>query len=175
DYDKRLKLMVVPEENVLDLHREPFAGKCLVIRVFAGGLYEVTASRPVDPDFERRRGKQQYERRAKRVDVSFAETLKNLHAAAGKKGVWKGTAAASSRREYWVAGVEAYFDASGEAQPPNLADRPITTREALKAYDPELFALVEETMAYKEHVDWRFKRHRSHDAGHNEQLLQLCK
>jgi len=32
-----------------------------------------------------------------------------------------------------------------------------TTREALKAYDPDLYALVEETMAYKEHVDWRVK------------------
>lgn len=34
-------------------------------------------------------------------------------------------------------------------------DRPITTREALKSYDADLFALVDETMAYKEHVDWR--------------------
>jgi hypothetical protein len=42
--------------------------------------------------------------------------------------------------------------------PPAGAERPITTREALKTYDPNLFALVEETMAYKEHVDWRFRR-----------------
>ena len=41
---------------------------------------------------------------------------------------------------------------------PNQADRPITTREALKAYDPALFELVDETMAYKGHVDWRLKR-----------------
>ena len=54
------------------------------------------------------------------------------------------------------AGVEAYFDASGSSHAPNEADRPITTREALKAYDPDLYALVDETMAYKEHVDWRY-------------------
>jgi predicted metalloprotease with PDZ domain len=155
DYDKRLKLLVVPEENVLGLPGEPFAGKCMVVRAFAGGLYDVTASRPVDPDFDRRRGKQQYELRVKRLDVRFDEALQKLHDAARGKGLWKGTAAAGSRREYWVAGVEAYFDAVGDAAPPALADRPITTREALKTYDPELFALVEDTMAYKEHVDWR--------------------
>jgi predicted metalloprotease with PDZ domain len=155
DYDKRRKLLVVPEENVLGLPGEPFAGRCMVARAFAGGLYDVTASRPADPDFERRRGKQQYELRVKRLDVRFGEALQKLHDAARGKGLWKGTGAAGSRREYWVAGVEAYFDAAGDAAPPTLADRPVTTREALKAYDPDLFALVEETMAYKEHVDWR--------------------
>jgi hypothetical protein len=54
--------------------------------------------------------------------------------------------------------VAAYFDAAGDGVAPHLADRPVTTREALKAYDPDLFALVDETLAYKEHVDWRFKR-----------------
>jgi hypothetical protein len=54
--------------------------------------------------------------------------------------------------------VEAYFDAGGTGQPPNLADRPITTREALRAYDAGLYGLVDETMAYKEHVDWRYQR-----------------
>jgi hypothetical protein len=51
--------------------------------------------------------------------------------------------------------VEAYFDAAGAGQPPDNADRPVTTREALKAYDPGLYALVDETMAYVCHVDWR--------------------
>src|SRR5262249_56574302 len=88
----------------------------------------------------------------------FDRGLQKLHEAALKKGLWKGTAAARSRTEYWAAGVEAYFDAVGDGLAPHLADRPITTREALKAYDPDLFALVDETMAYKGRVDWRFKR-----------------
>ena len=74
------------------------------------------------------------------------------------RDLWKGTPAARTRGEYWAAGVEAYFDAAGPGFPPSDADRPITTREALKAYDPELYALVDETMAYKEHQDWRFSR-----------------
>jgi len=93
----------------------------------------------------------------KRMDVEFDHKLQKSYDGAMGKGLWKGTTAAQNRAEYWVAGVEAYFYAAGDGQPPNDADRPITTREALKTYDPELFALVDETMAYDGHVDWRFK------------------
>jgi hypothetical protein len=54
--------------------------------------------------------------------------------------------------------VEAYFDAAREIAPPVGADRPITTRQSLKEYDPELYALVAETMAYRGKVDWRYPR-----------------
>jgi dipeptidyl aminopeptidase/acylaminoacyl peptidase len=158
DYTARYKLMVVPEENVLGLGGEPFAGKCLVVSVFAKGLYHVTALRPAIADFEKRRDRQQYELRVKRMDIEFDQKLQKVYTEALNKGLWKGTAAARERVEYWGAGVEAYFDAAGDGQPPIGADRPITTREALKAYDPNLFALVDETMAYREHVDWRWKR-----------------
>ena len=109
-------------------------------------------------DFERRRGLQQYELRVKRLDSDFDNRLRKLHEDAASKGLWQGAPAARHRRDYWAAGVEAYFDAAGSGFPPNRADRPITTREALKAYDPELFALVDETMAYRQHVDWRYRR-----------------
>jgi len=136
---------------------DPFAGKCMVISVFAKALYQVAGLRPVDPNFDQRRDKQQYELRVKRLDVTFSEKLRQIHEAALNKNLWRGTAAARDPVEYWAAGVEAYFDAAGEGQAPNLADRPIVTREALKAYDPELYALVDETMAYRGHVDWRFQ------------------
>jgi hypothetical protein len=51
--------------------------------------------------------------------------------------------------------VLAYFDAGGQHQAPEDASHPISTREALATYDPGLFAIVEETMAYKGKVDWR--------------------
>ena len=54
-------------------------------------------------------------------------------------------------------GVLAYIDALGHDGAPNDASHPVNTREALKSYDPDLFALVYETMAYEGHVDWRFK------------------
>src|SRR5262249_20624811 len=71
DYRPSLKLMVVPEENVLGLPREPFAGKGLVVSAFARALYQATAQRPVIADFEQRRDKQQYELRVKRLDVEL--------------------------------------------------------------------------------------------------------
>ena len=57
-----------------------------------------------------------------------------------------------------AAAAEAYFDAAGAALPPNDSDHPIATRETLNQYDPGLFALVEETMAYKGKVDWRYRK-----------------
>ncbi len=158
DYTPNLKRMVVAEENVLGLLGEPFAGKCMVISVFAKGLYQVAGLRAVDPGFEKRRGKQQYELGVKRLDIEFDQRIRKLYDEAMSKGLWKGTAAARNSIEYWAAGVEAYFDAAGSGTPPHGADRPITSREALKAHDPNLFTLVEETMAYKEHVDWRYQR-----------------
>ncbi len=131
----------------------------MVVNVFAKGLHQVTGLRPVDPDFAKRPQMQQYELRVKRMDVEFDHKLQKCYDDAIGKGLWKGTTAARDPREYWAAGVEAYFDAAGEGQAPNGADRPITTREALHTYDPDLYELVDETMAYKEHVDWRFKRY----------------
>jgi hypothetical protein len=161
DYTPTPKLMVVLEENVLDLPGEPWAGKCLVVSVLAKCAYYVAGLRPVDPDFDRRRGKQQNELRVRRLDVEFDRRLEKLHETAVAKELWKGTAAARSRAEYWTAGVEAYFDAAGDNPPPNLADRPINTREALRAYDPDLYALVDETMGFRGHVDWRYNPVRS--------------
>src|SRR5262249_35304581 len=97
DYTPGLKLMVVPEENVLGDAKEPFAGKCVLVGLFAKGLYQVTAPRPADPDFEKRRNKQQYELRVKRLDVEFDNRLKKLHEGAQAKGLWKGTPAARDR------------------------------------------------------------------------------
>ena len=158
DYTAELKRMVVAEENVLGLSGEPFAGRCMVISVFARGLHRVCGLRPVLADFEKRRDKQQYELRVKRLDSDFDMKLRKAHEAARQKGLWKGTAAGRDHVDYWVSGVEAYFDAAGESPSPRSADQPIATREALKAYDPDLYALVAETMAYRGHVDWRYKR-----------------
>ena len=47
---------------------------------------------------------------------------------------------------YWATGVLAYFDAQGQDAVPEGAPHPVSTREALKSYDPGLFALVNETV-----------------------------
>ncbi len=158
-YGPETKLLVVGEENLLADPREPKVGDNQLIRVFAKALHQVAGTRPIDPDWETRpRGIwQQYELRVKRLDVRFDEKLKELHEEALSAGHWKGTSAAHHRVEYWAEGVLAYFDAPGQQAAPNDAPSPINTREALKEYDPHLFALVHETMAYSGKVDWRFQ------------------
>ena len=53
------------------------------------------------------------------------------------RGLWKGTYVATNHSEYWAEGVQAYFDCMRPQFGAN-------TREKLKEYDPELFALVDE-------------------------------
>jgi len=158
DYTPQIKLLVAGQENVLADRRDPYATGSQVIRVFAKALYAVTGTRPVDPNWDKRgRAVQQYELRVQRMDIRFDQKLKELHARALEAGKWKGTPAIQNRVEYWAEGVLAYFDAAGTGMTPTDAEHPITTREALKQYDPGLFALVDETMAYNGKVDWRYR------------------
>jgi hypothetical protein len=154
DYSPAMKLLVAGEENVLGDPDDPRVGDNRVIRQFARALYDVTGHRAIDPNA----GKvspQQYELRVQRLDVRFDQKLQELHASALAAGKWRGTSAMNDRAEYWVRGVLAYFDAAGQHQAPLDTSHPIATREALQLYDPGLFALVEETMAYKGKTDWR--------------------
>jgi hypothetical protein len=151
------KLLVVPEENVLGDTRDPLVGDCMVIREMAKAAYYVTGTRPEDPNWDKRgRAVQQYELRLKRMDVRFDKKLDDLFHSATTNGLWKGTTAVYDKVEYWTAGVLAYFDAAGQTSAPLNAPHPVRTREMLREYDPSLFGLVNETMAYEGHVDWRY-------------------
>lgn len=167
-YAPDTKLLVVPEENVLSNPNDAGVGPCLEIRELAEALYYVCGTRPVDPNWNRRgRDVQQYEMRVKRLDVEFDQKLTQLYEAAMSQGMWKDTRAVQNSVEYWAEGVLAYFDAAGQDGPPfkdsgpdgdfTGSPHPINTREALKAYDPDLLALVNETLAYDSHVDWRYQ------------------
>jgi hypothetical protein len=150
DYTPELKLLVADEENLDGAPTE-------VVGLFARALYHVTAKRPVDPNWDKRgRAVQQYELRVKRLDTRFDEALKSAYEKTTAAGKWKGTMAVHDRVDYWTSGVLAYFDAARHDAAPVDAAHPIVTREALKDYDPDLFVLVEETMAYRGHPDWRF-------------------
>lgn len=161
DYSPETKLLVVGEENVLANPADPAVGDQQVIRAFATALYRLTGARPEDPNWEKRgRDVQQYELRVQRLDVRFGGKVTEWYGKAIATGKWKGTAAIHSPEAYWTQGVLAYFHAVGEDAAPNDAPHPIRTREALRDYDPGLYALVKETMAYEGHVDWRFEPRR---------------
>jgi hypothetical protein len=116
------KLLIVRENNLAD-----------IIRLFGQAFYEVTATRPIDPDWDKRREVQQYELRVQRLDSRFDEKLRQL--------------TNGNRADYWAAGLAAYFDAGSP---------PMANREELKKHDPALCALVHETMAYENHPDWTY-------------------
>ncbi len=160
DYTTASKTLVAPEQNVLGTEDDPFQGKSMVIREMAKAAYYVTGMRPEDPNWENRgRDVQQYEMRVKRMDERFDHRLREIYTNSLAKGMWKGTPAIHDRVEYWAEGVLAYFDADGAGDPPNDQPHPIITREQLRIYDPGLYALVEETMAYNGHQDWRYDAH----------------
>ena len=82
-----------------------------------------------------------------------------LYAISGDLRAW--IEAGTLARVGWMAGcvaagMLAYFDALGQDDAPGDAPHPIATRERLLEYDPELFNVVHETMAYHGKVDWRF-------------------
>jgi len=157
NYSPETKLLVVGEENVLGDPKAPLVGECQIIREFAKALYYICGNRPVDPDWNNRgRDVQQYELRVKRLDIDFGQKVKDLFESAMSKNLWKGTAAVHDPVEYWAEGVVAYFNATGQEAAPNDAPHPINTRETLKEYDSALYSLVNETMAYDGHVDWRY-------------------
>ena len=161
-YTPEMKLLVVGEENVLANPQDPYVGANQVIRVFADALYQVCGTRPVDPNFESRPRWiwQQYELRVQRLDERFDAKLKDLYDQAVSAGKWKATGAMAGRAAYWTEGVLAYFDALGQEETPVGASHPINTREKLAEYDPGLYALVNETMAYETQVDWRYRAYR---------------
>ncbi len=158
DYSPEIKLLAVSQENVLSDPNAPGVGGNHLIRAMAKAIYHITAHRPIDPNWDRRgNAVQQYELRVQRLDERFGEKLDALFAQAQEEGKWKGAAAVNSVVDYWAAGVLAYFDALGQDAAPNDAPHPVATREALKEYDPRLYDLVNETMAYDGHVDWRYE------------------
>lgn len=146
-YNPDCKIVVIAEEDIAASTANAKQVASPVIGEFAKALYVATATRPVDPNWDKRgRDVQQYELRVKRLDIQFDEKLKQIYQSAADKGFQPANPA--KRVDYWAEGVQAYFDAGGGLK--------ISTREQLKEADPELFALVHETMAYADRQDWRF-------------------
>jgi len=157
EYSPDKKVLVVSQENVLGDPYDNGVGSSQVIREFARGFYQICATRPVDPNWDNRgRDVQQYELRVKRLDVQFGDQVKQLYDSALSSKKWRSTPAIQDPAEYFAQGVLAYFNAVGQQFAPSDAPHPITTRELLKDYDPDLFALVNETFAYDGHPDWRY-------------------
>jgi hypothetical protein len=158
DYSKECKLVVIGEEGVLGTEPDTHVNDP-VISGLAKAVYYVAGTRPVDPNWDSRgQAVQQYELRVQRLDIRFDESVKQTYETAMQSGKWKGTVASRDRVTYWSTGVLSYFDALSPSSAPRDANGSTFNREALKDYDPGLFAIVQETMAYEGREDWRFTR-----------------
>ena len=105
-----------------------------LVAAMAKTFYEVTGSRPVDPNWnDRGRDVQQYELRVKRLDETFGRRLKEIQEKGGSR---------MEAGDYWTQGVAKYFSPQ---------------RERLALTDADLYALVHETMAYEGRPDWRLR------------------
>src|SRR5262249_46222610 len=132
-WDKRArgmggKLSSCGEENLLNLKGDRYSKENILIHEFNHAIHQ-QGLRVVDPTFDPR--------------------LRESYKKAMAQGLWKGTYLTTSAAEYWAEGAQAYFDCMRPQYGAN-------TREKLKEYDPDLFALVDEV--YKQ-SKYRYMRY----------------
>lgn len=110
------------EENLLGYPDDRYRGEDIFLHEFAHTIH-VMALRTLEPGFE-------------------AE-LKRLYAAARAKGLWDKTYAATNAGEYFAEGVQSWFGANRQADPPDGVHNHVDTRAELRAHDPDLAAFIE--------------------------------
>ncbi len=117
------------EENLLDYRGDPHMDESILIHEFAHTVHRPGMEK-LDPKFDAK------------LDKAFNDAM--------KKGLWKGTYAATNRMEYWAEGAQSWFDANLQ----NVEDHNhVNTREEVKDYDPALAALLKQAFGDGE---WRF-------------------
>ena len=136
------------EENLLDYPGDTAPNSYQLIHGFAHTIHHMGLN-TVDPEFDAR--------------------LKIVYDAAMKKGLWRGTYAASNRSEYWAEGTHAWIDPKGGSSFKRVHGG--NTRAELKTYDPGLATLLTEIYGDGE---WRYtpivtRTHLSHLRGFNPQ------
>ncbi len=72
----------------------------------------------------------------------FNDTLQRLLDKAVAEGKYKGTYAKTNIYEYWAEGVQNWFNVNAEVESPDGKHNWVNSREDMKKYDPDLYALV---------------------------------
>jgi alpha-glucosidase len=121
NWDKRARglggrLSSCGEENLLNLKGDRYNQENILIHEFNHAIHQYGL---------------------KEVDPTFDDRLRQTYRKAMDKELWKDTYVANNASEYWAEGVQAYFDCMRPQFGAN-------TREKLKEYDRDLFALVDE-------------------------------
>ena len=82
----------------------------------------------------------------RRSDPGWLTRLTVAYNAAMASGLWVNTYAATNREEYFAEGVQSWFDANLQSNPPNGIHNHVNTRAELAVYDPTLLQLLREAV-----------------------------
>lgn len=96
------------------------------------------------------------------VDEGTSAAINQAYSRAIAAGLWKNTLAEINDDEYWMEGVQSYFDANredtAEDREPNSSHNAVNTRDELAEYDPALWAIANSVFG---DTDWRPGCHQS--------------
>ncbi len=137
DWNKRARglgglVTSAAEENILELPSDRYRGECIYIHEFSHTLAAFVFSK---------------------YDPTFRRSLATAYADAMKQGLWNKTYSATNKDEYFAEGVQMYYDCARSVDPPNGVHNQVCNRVQLKAYDRELFNLVDKEFG---HNPWRY-------------------
>lgn len=133
--DLQLTLTSGAEENILAYQIDKYHAEDILIHEFSHAIHLIGILQ-VNPDINDR--------------------LTALLGKARSEGRYANTYASTDIYEYWAEGVQNWFNVNAEVPRPDGKHNWVNTREDLKAYDPELFALIAE---YFPETDEQISRH----------------
>lgn len=111
------------EENLLALPQDKYVGENILIHEFAHLIHTIGIV-GIEPDFN--------------------ERLEALRQNAIKKALWEKTYAVSNKEEYFAECVQSFFNCNRYAEPANGVHNWVNRRAKLKAYDPDMYRLLQE-------------------------------
>lgn len=131
-----MRLISCGEENLLNYANDRYRGENIFLHEFAHSLH--SHLRRLDPDFQ--------------------ETLERLYSETKEKGLWERTYAGTNAAEYWAEGLQDYWDCNRQSRGERAdgVHNAVNTRAELKAYDPALFGLIDETFRQ---MAWHYTRY----------------
>ena len=109
------------EENVLCLPGDRYEGESILVHEFAHTFHLVGITG---------------------VDPGFNAKLQRMFLKAKAKGLWANTYAMTDSAEYFAEAVQSFFNTNRYSEIPNGVHGPVSTREKLKQYDPEIYNLL---------------------------------
>lgn len=118
-----LPLTTCAEENLLCYQIDKYHAEDILIHEFAHSIHGIGIL-PLYPGFNARL--------QEKLDKAIAE------------GKYANTYAATNIWEYWAEGVQNWFDVNAEVPVADGKHNYVNTREELKVYDPELYAILSE-------------------------------